>query len=102
MPDLTPRRLALYGLAALTFLVFAAWYLSRDGAPSAAASAPALKIQGGDSAGTGGGALTVDVAGAVRQPGVYRLPAGSRVQDALQRAGGARPHADLTAINRAA
>ncbi|MBW3653181.1 MAG: ComEA family DNA-binding protein [Actinobacteria bacterium] len=42
------------------------------------------------------------VAGAVRRPGVYRLAAGARVDDALRRAGGARGRADLTAVNLAA
>ncbi|MFF7729859.1 ComEA family DNA-binding protein [Streptomyces sp. NPDC008001] len=49
----------------------------------------------------GGGAVVVDVAGKVRRPGVLRLPAGSRVADALAAAGGARPGADTTGINRA-
>jgi competence protein ComEA len=44
----------------------------------------------------------IHVVGAVRRPGVYRLPAGARVQDAIRRAGGARPGADLQAINLAA
>jgi competence protein ComEA len=44
----------------------------------------------------------VHVVGAVRRPGVYRLPAGARVQDAIRRAGGARAGADLQAINLAA
>jgi len=48
------------------------------------------------------GVVVVDVAGWVRSPGVYELPVGSRVVDALQRAGGARPGADLTSINLAA
>ena len=38
----------------------------------------------------GGGGVTVDVAGKVRRPGVATLPAGSRVVDALKRAGGTR------------
>jgi competence protein ComEA len=46
--------------------------------------------------------VVVDVAGWVHAPGVYELPVGSRVVDALQRAGGARPGADLTSINLAA
>jgi competence protein ComEA len=44
----------------------------------------------------------VHVTGAVRRPGVYRLPDGARIQDAIRRAGGARPKADLQAVNLAA
>ena len=36
------------------------------------------------------------------RPGVYRLPAGARVEDALERAGGPTRRADLSQINRAA
>jgi competence protein ComEA len=50
----------------------------------------------------GGGRVTVHVAGAVHRSGVYRLPAGARVIDALRRAGGARAGADLDAVNLAA
>lgn len=52
-------------------------------------------------AGGGGRKLVIDVAGKVREPGVYRLPAGSRVEDALARAGGVRPGTDVQALNRA-
>jgi competence protein ComEA len=50
----------------------------------------------------GGGDVVVDVAGAVSKPGVYRLPAGSRVDDAIERAGGATAPADRESINLAA
>ena len=43
----------------------------------------------------------VDVAGKVRHPGIVELPAGSRVNDAIRAAGGARPHVDLSSINLA-
>jgi competence protein ComEA len=43
----------------------------------------------------------VHVAGAVRKPGVLTLPPQARVIDAVQKAGGARPDADLDAINLA-
>lgn len=45
--------------------------------------------------------LTVHVSGEVRQPGLVKLPAGSRVADAVAAAGGATPQADLTGINLA-
>lgn len=46
-------------------------------------------------------ALVVDVSGKVREPGVHRLPAGSRVADALKAAGGVRPGTDTEGLNRA-
>jgi competence protein ComEA len=45
--------------------------------------------------------LTVYVAGEVVRPGVYTVPAGARVQEALLRAGGLRPAADPVAVNLA-
>ncbi|MGP4000435.1 helix-hairpin-helix domain-containing protein [Streptomyces sp. 8N706] len=45
--------------------------------------------------------VVVDVAGEVRRPGIQRLPAGSRVADALRAAGGVRPGTDTGALNRA-
>ena len=57
----------------------------------------------GDSASGGTGAeLYVHVAGAVRRPGLLRLPSGTRVATALERAGGPTPRADLTLVNLAA
>lgn len=46
--------------------------------------------------------IVVHVVGAVRRPGLYRFPARSRVADAVARAGGAKPRADLTLVNLAA
>ena len=45
--------------------------------------------------------VVVDVRGAVEEPGVYELPPGARVQDAILEAGGLSPEADLSTINLA-
>jgi competence protein ComEA len=45
--------------------------------------------------------LWVDVAGAVRRPGLYKVPAGSRLAAALERAGGVSRRGDRTAVNLA-
>lgn len=79
-------------------------------AQASASAAPTLAVAavstpGGSSASTASaevpGEVVVDVAGKVRRPGITVLPAGSRVADALQKAGGARPGVDLTALNLA-
>ncbi|MFJ5075831.1 helix-hairpin-helix domain-containing protein [Streptomyces sp. NPDC088553] len=62
-------------------------------------AAPAMRA--GPGPGAGGARVIVDVGGKVRRPGVLTLPAGSRVADALRAAGGAKPDADLTGLNRA-
>jgi competence protein ComEA len=46
--------------------------------------------------------IVVDVAGAVANPGVHRLPAGSRIHDALIAAGGMTSDADPVVLNKAA
>ncbi len=48
-----------------------------------------------------GGQIVVDVSGKVREPGIRRLPAGSRVADALKAAGGMRPGVSAEGLNRA-
>ena len=45
--------------------------------------------------------ITVDVKGAVKSPGIYDLPVGSRVNDAVQKAGGLTEQADSTSLNLA-
>ncbi|MFB7173399.1 helix-hairpin-helix domain-containing protein [Streptomyces sp. NPDC056254] len=75
-------------------------------APAAPAVVPAgATASAGPPTGAGGGAapapIVVDIGGKVREPGVRRLPAGSRVEDALAAAGGVRPGTDTTGLNRA-
>ena len=73
--------------------------------PDTSAAGGAGASGGAGSAGAGGagasGQVAVHVAGRVRHPGLVRLPAGSRVQDAIAAAGGATSGADLDAVNLA-
>jgi len=55
-------------------------------APSGAQMSPSIEVKPLNSA--GGGAIVVEVAGKVRQPGVYRFDRGATVVDAIDRAGG--------------
>lgn len=56
---------------------------------------------GGSASARSSGEVYVHVVGRVRSPGVVRIPAGSRVADAVERAGGASGGADLTQVNLA-
>jgi competence protein ComEA len=64
---------------------------------------PAGDLQGApqDAASPSAGFLYVDVSGAVRRPGLYKLDPGTRVADAIQAAGGPAPRADLDLLNLA-
>jgi competence protein ComEA len=68
---------------------------SVDGGAAGSAAAAGSTARGGDD-------LYVHVAGAVRKPGLIRLPPGTRVATALERAGGPTRRADLTLVNLAA
>ncbi|MFD8146611.1 helix-hairpin-helix domain-containing protein [Streptomyces sp. NPDC059708] len=70
-------------------------------APAVLAPAPPPTPPPGAGSGGTGGRIVVDVGGKVRDPGVRRLPGGSRVEDALAAAGGVRPGTDTTGLNRA-
>lgn len=71
-----------------------------SGAAGPQTAAPAPGAAGTGAAGEG--PVTVHVAGAVKHPGVYTLPAGSRILQAVESAGGALPAAVLDALNLAA
>jgi competence protein ComEA len=69
-------------------------------------AAPAVALASGSAsaspASSATATLIVDVAGAVRKPGVFEFAPGDRVIDAVERAGGALDKADLTLLNLAA
>ncbi|WP_308427631.1 helix-hairpin-helix domain-containing protein [Streptomyces albospinus] len=68
--------------------------------PSAANGSSAGSVAGGLPGGAGR-MVVVDVVGKVRHPGIHRLPAGSRVTDALEAAGGVLHGASIRGLNRA-
>jgi competence protein ComEA len=105
MPELSRAQVAVYGAVAVALLLVGARAIRAEGGaePSFAASSGGGGSSGGGFTLSGqAGDLVVDVAGAVEHPGVYRLPAGSRVDDAVRRAGGPGPRAELEVVNRAA
>ena len=119
----TPRVLALAGAASLSVVgslvalavllvpsgggvilddgAGAAVRVATAGNVSAGRSQPAngttLAVADGGVAGILAGALTVDVEGAVRRPGLIQVAAGDRIGDAIRLAGGFSPRADLRA-----
>jgi competence protein ComEA len=104
MPSFTlTRKRALVTVAAALAAVFVAAHLFASHSQPAAVSVEAVR---GPVAAAPARApvhvLVVDVAGAVRRPGLYRLPQGSRIANAIARAGGPTARADPNLVNLAA
>lgn len=123
MPELSRTQVAVYGAIAVALLFVGARavrgeggggssgytssyeYGSEEESEEGEAEGGEGEADGGESSFSvegGGSDVVVDVTGAVRDPGVYRLPGGSRVDDAVKRAGGETGKAELDSVNLAA
>lgn len=105
MGEITKSQLAVYVAAAIAIALIGARYLreTRPAGGSGAAGKPVpVRVSGGGGGSSPGGEVVLQVAGEVRRPGVYRLRAGQRVEDAVRMAGGLTAKADLAGVNLAA
>jgi competence protein ComEA len=104
MPELSRSQVVVYAAIAVALLLVGARAIRGEDGTDRSFAAGSSGQGGGQSFSISGqgGDLVVDVTGAVRRPGVYRMPAGSRVNDAVIRAGGPAPRAELEAVNLAA
>lgn len=104
MPELSRSQVIVYAAVAVALLLVGARAIRGEDGTDSSFAAGSGGGSGGASFSISGqaGDLVVDVTGAVQRPGVYRMPAGSRVNDAVVRAGGPEPRAELEAVNLAA
>ena len=103
MPEflLQRRRLLLAAAGSLALILLAGRFVLGAGTTTVA-PLPSPPTETAGVTGLEAARVVVDVVGAVRRPGLYRLEQGSRIADAVARAGGATGKADLAQVNLAA
>ncbi len=112
--DVSPRVIVTLGIVAAIIGVLVVWAprptsaavsipleMGQQTPGPSHVSAAGVSAAGVGDAGVSDAVVTVHVAGAVKRPGVYALPVGSRVTDALDVAGGPIAGAQLDSINLA-
>jgi competence protein ComEA len=98
MVEISRQQLVVYAAALVAVALIGARYLKAERDPPVASERPArVAVKR-----TGSKQAFVHVVGAVRRPGVYRLPSWERLSAALRRAGGPTASADLQGVNLAA
>jgi competence protein ComEA len=104
MPEflLQRRRLLLAAVGSLVMILLLGRFVLGAGTTTPAAPLPPPPAAEAGVTGLASSRVVVDVVGAVRRPGLYRLAQGSRIADAVARAGGATRKADLAQVNLAA
>src|SRR5262245_5984089 len=104
MPDslLQRRRLLLVAAGTLVAILLLGRFVLGAGTTTQAEPLPPPPVAAAGVTGLPFSRVVVDVVGAVRRPGLYRLRQGSRIADAVARAGGATAKADLAQVNLAA
>lgn len=94
----SPGEVALIALIGAAVLAGSVFVYARTSEPPA----PSIRKISAARATPSAPPLVVHVSGLVASPGVYDLPAGSRVRDAIQAAGGPLEEADVDSLNLAA
>jgi competence protein ComEA len=91
------RALAVFAVVIAALAAFLAWRAR----PAVVPVTPASTGTASAASPLPSGLVVVAVSGRVREPGLVRLPAGARVADAIEAAGGALPETDLSMVNLA-
>jgi competence protein ComEA len=102
VPELSRSQILVYAAIAVAVLLIGARWIRSPEPASGGGESLAFEADGYEAGADTSRDVVVHVAGAIERPGVYRLPAGARVADAVRRAGGLARGAAEDAINLAA